>query len=40
MMEDGELAGLKVKRLINEPTAAALLFGVHERELEEPFLVF
>ena len=36
----GELAGLTVKRLINEPTAAALSFGIHERELEEPFLVF
>lgn len=36
----GELAGLKVERLINEPTAAALSFGIHERELEEPFLVF
>ncbi|WEK46412.1 MAG: molecular chaperone HscC [Candidatus Andeanibacterium colombiense] len=36
----GELAGLKVERLINEPTAAALAFGIHQRELEEPFLVF
>lgn len=36
----GELAGLTVKRLINEPTAAALSFGIHERDLEEPFLVF
>ena len=36
----GELAGLKVERLINEPTAAALAYGIHERDLEEPFLVF
>ncbi|MBY8821726.1 Hsp70 family protein [Sphingomonas colocasiae] len=36
----GELAGLKVERLINEPTAAALAFGVHERAEREPFLVF
>lgn len=36
----GELAGLKVERLINEPTAAALAFGLHERDQEEPFLVF
>jgi molecular chaperone HscC len=36
----GELAGLRVERLINEPTAAALAFGIHERDLEEPFLVF
>jgi len=35
----GELAGLKVERLVNEPTAAALAFGVHLRE-KEPFLVF
>lgn len=36
----GELAGLKVERLINEPTAAALAYGIHERDIEEPFLVF
>jgi molecular chaperone HscC len=35
-----ELAGLKVDRLINEPTAAALGFGIHELEKEHPFLVF
>ncbi|MDQ4086982.1 MAG: molecular chaperone HscC [Pseudomonadota bacterium] len=36
----GEMAGLKVERLINEPTAAALAYGVHEREDRQPFLVF
>lgn len=36
----GELAGLPVARLINEPTAAALAFGVADREDKEPFLVF
>ena len=36
----GELAGLRVERLINEPTAAALAFGVHDRADREPFLVF
>lgn len=36
----GEIAGLSVKRLINEPTAAALAFGLHNREDREPFLVF
>lgn len=35
----GELAGLKIERLINEPTAAALAFGIQTRE-QEPFLVF
>ena len=36
----GELAGLSVKRLINEPTAAALAFGLQDRGDREPFLVF
>ena len=35
----GEIAGLEVKRLVNEPTAAALAFGIQSRE-QEPFLVF
>lgn len=35
----GELAGLKVDKLINEPTAAALAYGVHQKE-ETTFLVF
>ncbi|ASR53655.1 Hsp70 family protein [Blastomonas fulva] len=36
----GELAGFSVERLINEPTAAALAYGIHELGVEEPFLVF
>ena len=36
----GELAGLKVERLVNEPTAAALAHGILERTDREPFLVF
>lgn len=36
----GEIAGLEVKRLINEPTAAALAFGLTDRGDREPFLVF
>jgi len=36
----GEMAGFKVERLINEPTAAALAHGIHEREDKQPFLVF
>ena len=35
----GELAGLKVERLINEPTAAALAYGLHRSD-EAQFLVF
>ena len=36
----GELAGLSVKRLINEPTAAALFHGIQDRDLEAKFLIF
>jgi len=36
----GELAGVTVERLINEPTAAALAYGLHELDEETPFLVF
>ncbi|GAB3331908.1 molecular chaperone HscC [Marilutibacter aestuarii] len=36
----GELAGLKVERLVNEPTAAALAYGLQDREGEGRFLVF
>ena len=35
----GELAGLKVDKLINEPTAAALAYGLQQRS-EANFLVF
>lgn len=36
----GALAGLKVERLINEPTAAALAHSIHQRDAEARFLVF
>jgi len=36
----GEIAGLKVERLLNEPTAAALAYGIHELQSETKFLVF
>jgi molecular chaperone HscC len=36
----GQLAGLKVERLLNEPTAAALAYGIHLRGSETKFLVF
>ncbi len=36
----GELAGLKVERLVNEPTAAALAYGIHNLADESRFLVF
>jgi len=36
----GELAGLKVERLINEPTAAAIAYGLHKQKLNTKFLIF
>ncbi len=36
----GELAGVRVERLINEPTAAALAYGLQTREEESRFVVF
>ncbi len=35
----GKMAGLKVERLINEPTAAALAYGLNDKEGESTFLV-
>ena len=35
----GELAGLTVLRLVNEPTAAALFHGIHERDADATFLI-
>jgi len=37
--EAGEIAGLKVSRIINEPTAAALAYGL-EKESDQTILVF
>ncbi|MFT5117432.1 MAG: molecular chaperone HscC [Kiritimatiellia bacterium] len=36
----GNLAGLKVERLINEPTAAAIAYGLHNTDAEDSFLIF
>ena len=36
----GELAGLKVERIINEPSAAALAYHNRNKEEDETFLVF
>ncbi len=36
----GELAGLRVERLLNEPTGAALAYGIHRHDSESRFLVF
>ncbi|MEM2905116.1 MAG: molecular chaperone DnaK [Candidatus Bathyarchaeia archaeon] len=36
----GEIAGLEVVRIINEPTAAALAYGVDKSEKEQKIMVF
>ncbi|SJZ74057.1 molecular chaperone DnaK [Anaerorhabdus furcosa] len=36
----GKIAGLEVERIINEPTAAALAFGIDKTETEQKVLVF
>ena len=36
----GKIAGLEVKRIINEPTAAALAYGLDKSEADETILVF
>lgn len=36
----GRIAGLEVERIINEPTAAALAYGLDNKESEEKVLVF
>ncbi len=38
--EAGEIAGLKVLRIINEPTAAALAYGLEKGAQDETILVF
>ena len=36
----GELAGLKVERIISEPTAAAIAYGLYQASSNQRFLVF
>lgn len=38
-MQAARLAGLEVRRLINEPTAAALAYGLQDKEAENTFLI-
>jgi molecular chaperone DnaK len=38
--EAGEIAGLKVSRIINEPTAAALAYGLDKKDIEMKVAVF
>jgi molecular chaperone DnaK len=38
--EAGEIAGLKVKRIINEPTAAALAYGLDKKNKDSKIVVF
>ncbi|MBQ1305090.1 MAG: molecular chaperone DnaK, partial [Erysipelotrichales bacterium] len=36
----GKIAGLEVKRIINEPTASALAFGIDKQDIEQKVLVY
>ena len=38
--EAGEISGLKVKRIINEPTAAALAYGLDKKGKDQKIVVF
>ncbi|WP_282042864.1 molecular chaperone DnaK [Winogradskyella flava] len=38
--EAGEIAGLKVRRIINEPTAAALAYGMDKKSTDQKIVVF
>ncbi len=38
--EAGEIAGLKVRRIINEPTAAALAYGLDKKNKDQKIVVF
>ena len=38
--EAGEIAGLEVKRIINEPTAAALAYGLDKKSIDQKIVVF
>ena len=38
--EAGEIAGLEVKRIINEPTAASLAYGLDKKETDQKIVVF
>jgi len=38
--EAGEIAGLTVRRIINEPTAAALAYGLDKRDKDQTIIVF
>ena len=38
--EEGEVAGLTIKRIINEPTAAALAYGLDKKGVDQKIVVF
>ena len=38
--EAGEIAGLEVKRIINEPTSAALAYGLDKKDVDQKIVVF
>ncbi len=38
--EAGEIAGLNVRRIVNEPTAAALAYGLDKKQIDQKIAVF
>ncbi|MDB9881601.1 molecular chaperone DnaK [Bacteroidia bacterium] len=38
--EAGEIAGLKVERVVNEPTAAALAYGLDKKDIDQKIAVY
>ena len=36
----GELAGFRVERIVSEPTAAAIAYGIHQKNADSKYLVF
>lgn len=39
-MRAGKMAGLEVKRILNEPTAAAIAYGIHEADDEKVVVIY
>src|SRR5690625_7809287 len=38
--EAGKIAGLDVKRIINEPTAASLAYGLDKKDIDQTIIVY
>ncbi len=38
--EAGQMAGFRVERIVSEPTAAAIAYGIHQKHADSKYLVF